>query len=263
MEKFKILDGEYKLSTIKLYANSEEVGTTYPELQKACKEFLKQLEGGEKTLVRHPDFAGYLEDLRKVYQTATAERAKVVSKHKEDLEFWKNSKRNEDLVKGKLVEVEETYKEEMKALQQKAAEDVEAIRNGLNARITEFYSADGKNIVDDDAKLLNSGLRLTEAEINAMIDKHTGNPVMLRLIAQYCSTNRIENQKAAVYGKRALSDGSYEREIFERAAIDVKRACGSDDAMARVYSPERGLFDKLLNESISDMNAAVIKPQND
>lgn len=263
MEKFKILGDEYPLSTIKLLANSEEVGTTYPELQKACKEFLKQHEGREKTGVKHPDFTGYLEDLRVVYQTATAERAKAVNKRKEDLAFWKNSKQNEDKVKGKLVEVEETYKEEMKALQQKAAEEVDAIRNGLNAHITTFYNASGERIVDDDAKLLNSGLRLTEAEINAMIDKHTGNPVMLRLVAQYCSTNRIPNQKAEVYGKRALSGGSYEREVFERAAIDVERACGSDDAMARVYSPERGLFDKLLNESISDMNAAIIKPQNE
>ncbi len=107
---------------------------------------------------------------------------------------------------------------------------------------------------------MNSGLKLTDSEIDRLVSQNTSNPTMLRLIADHCETNKLDNKAARIYGMMARSAGSHERKIFDQIAGLIDRATGYDEASAKAWGIEKGNFERVSNEVIESMRELSVKP---
>ena len=268
------IDGRsYPLKTVELYGREgSSVAVDAPELHKAAKAALEQiiaeaksLESGQPFKAKHSSFDAYLEDLRPIHQDAAEKRAILKTRYDTEVMLWTEHGRTaqsdleRERAKVHLEDAKKEYADGLKALQDETEAAVNAIRTALNGHLSDFYRADGKNINDDDLKLLKSGLRLTEGEINSLANKHSGNPAMLRLIGQYCDDNRIENTLAKTLSKRALSNGEHERSAFDHVAQKLRYVVGSDEMSARINSKH---FERILNEQITGLQNVMVKPSH-
>lgn len=151
-------------------------------------------------------------------------------------------------------------KEAVTDLQRRTKEDIAAIRKEFDEHIDDFYSVNGDRMDEGTIRLLNSGLKLTDREIDRLVSQNVGNPTMLRLISDHCEKNKLNNKAARIYGSRAKAAGSHEIRIFNQVVDMVEKATSSNDLTADVWSVNKGHFERLSNEAIGNMAEMVVKP---
>ena len=277
---YKTSVGELPYRTLELYATGAGIAETHPEISEECKAIREQIRAeiaaenkriAEMNVPKHKEFTGYLEDLGTLYNDATSERKQMVTEHKNAMERLNQAveaaaNSGEDsagFLKAKAdraAEIER-YNAATDAFHEKVSLQIDTVRQALKARVSEFYDVDAEKLDDNVIKLLNSGLRLTEHELNDLFNKFADNTTMLRMIADYCQEHDIDKQDAAVYGHRAKSNGKHEFELFEGIVKSLELATGyGSDVSERVWSPENGHFENLLNNSINELKQTLVKP---
>lgn len=264
--------GTMPFSTIALYATSDSVAGAHPELHRKCLEIYKQIRTelqtqGKGKAYRHGSFTGYIEDLRKLYASAAAERDELKQKHQKDDEFYKQIERSGDTelkrVKAKAdrLAAEESYKEQLADLQKRTKGNINQIRQLFAEHVSGFYDPTGSRLDADTIALLQSGLQLKASELAALVEKHKNNTTMLRLLGDYAKEHKVESPEVRVLYTRAVSGGSHELGAFDTVADMVMKAVSSDEVTAKVWRSESGLFDRLSNDVVQGLTNAVVKPE--
>lgn len=277
---YKTSVGELPYRTLELYATGAGIAETSPEISEECKAIREQIRAEiaaenkqvtEMTATKHKEFTGYLEDLGTLYNDATSERKQMVAEHENAIERLNQAveaaaNSGEDsagFLKAKADRAAEfeRYKAATDAFHEKVTLQIDTVRQALEARVSEFYEVDAEKFDDNVIKLLNSGLKLTEHELNGLFNKFADNTTMLRMIADYCEAHDIDKQDAAVYGGRAKSNGSHELALFDDVAERLKYAVGfAGEVSEKVWSPENGHFDNVLTNSINELKNTLVKP---
>ena len=226
-------DGNRTLWNIEQMAQMSDYKKHYPEFARECKKIVEQAAReikqhyaattGRKEfkVMKHDNFEGYLKDLQEIHKSASGERME---------------------------------------LQKRTKEDIAAIRGEFEEHIEDFFSANGDRMDDGTIRLLNSGLKLNNNEIDRLVSQNVNNPTMLRLISDHCEKNKIDNQAARIYGTRAKAAGSHETNIFNQVADMIEKATSKDDLSADVWGINKGHFERLSNEAIGNMSAMAVKP---
>lgn len=100
-----------------------------------------------------------------------------------------------------------------------------AVREQKNAYMKEvsaYYTPDGSKLDLNDMNLIKSGLPMTVDEVCGMIEKHSDNPTMLRVVEKFAAEQKmmdkirnynVSHAKALIRAKNA---GKTEEKIFER-----------------------------------------------
>ena len=272
--------GQLKYKTLELYATGAGVAQESPEISEECMAILEQIKAEvsginkqetKAAANKHKEFTGYLEDLRALYKNVTDERQRMNAEHEKAVSRLdqaaeiaaKDGENGASVLRAKAERAEENerYQAETEAFHERVNLEIDAIRTALKARINEFYGIDGGKIDDNVTKLLNSGIKLTESEIDGLFDRFTDNTTMLRLLSDYCAAHNINKKDVAVLGGRALSNGSHELEVFENIANFLTLAAGyGSEVSEKVWSPENGHFERMLNRSIQELTDVIVKP---
>ncbi|MCH5343351.1 MAG: hypothetical protein J1E64_04865 [Acetatifactor sp.] len=217
--------------------------------------------------MKHDNFEGYLKDLQEIHKSASGERMELQQKFNKAKEQWNEVQKDATLSEyGKTarkmawLEAEKEYKEAVAELQKRTKEDIAAIRGEFEEHIEDFFSANGDRMDDGNIRLLNSGLKLNNNEVDRLVSQNVNNPTMLRLISDYCEKNKIDNAAARIYGTRAKAAGSQETNIFNQVADMIEKATSADDLSADVWGINKGHFERLSNEAIGNMSAMAVKP---
>lgn len=159
-----------------------------------------------------------------------------------------------------FLDAQEEYRNNIKELQRRTQEEIQAVQAEYERHLNDFYAANGNRIDDSAVRLLKSGIRLTDAEIDSMVNQNKGNPTMLRLISDHCDANKITSQSASIYGTLARKNGAEEREAFRTIAGMVEKAVSEDETTSGVWGAEHLHFERLSSQQIESMNAYSIQP---
>ncbi len=277
-KKYRIGKEEYALRTIEIMAASKDYDV-YPYLKAQAQGVVEQIQGeireyyaakdGRKEYVtmKHNTFSEYVKDLQEIHSRVTPERRELKEKMDMARKRWEENQREfkgdeHFLAREKVVylDAQEAYKNNIKELQKRTAEEIQAVQAEYERHVTEFYTVNGNRIDEPTVKLLKSGIRLTDTEIDNMINQNKSNPTMLRLISDHCDANKINSQSAMIYGSLARKNGMEEREAFKAIADMVEKAVSEDETTSKVWGAEHSHFERLSNQQIDGMNAYAIQP---
>ncbi len=272
-------DAERSIENIEFLARNKDYQAEYPQLVAECK---KILEGQAKEIreyygrrdgrkeyqvMRHDDFGGYIKDLQAAHKEAAGARAKMKEAHDKAAEKWKEAQKDRRLseyakteAKMRWLEADRDYKAALSDLQSRTNEAVKKVRAELVAHIDDFYSPNGNRIDEGTVKLLNSGLRLSEKEIERLVSQNVNNPTMLRLIDDHCTKNKIDSRAARVYGVYARSAGRQELDAFDQVCGLLQRAVDSNDVEAAAWGTGNDNFSRFSESAIQNLLNAEIKP---
>lgn len=271
--------GERTLYQIEFFSRCKDYQRDYPEFVEACKkicetaakeilQYYAAKDGREEfKIMKHENFSGYLKDLQEIYARSAPERAQLKDELEKARKKWvedeaENRHDEYSLAKAKMdwMDAQKEYKEKCQELQERTIDQIKAVENEFKDHIDDFYSANGCRLDDATVRLLNSGIALTENEINNMVMKNTGNVTMLRLISDHCQKNNIANKMARTYGVVAMRNGRDEMKAFSGVADMIKKSVGENEIDADVWSSARGHFDRLSNEQIAALDNLTVKP---
>lgn len=280
-KKYRIDKEEYALRTIEIMANSKDYDA-YPylkaqaqgvvgQVQEEIREYYAAKDGRkEYVAMKHNTFSEYIKDLQEIHAKSAPERRALKEKMDMAKKRWEENQREfkgdeHFLAREKVVylDAQEAYKNNIRELQKRTQEEIQAVQVEYERHLNDFYTANGNRIDESTVKLLKSGIRLTDAEIDNMVNQNKSNPTMLRLISDHCDTNEISNQSARIYGALARKNGTEEREAFKTIAGMVEKAVSEDETTSEVWGAEHSHFERLSNQQIESMNAYSIQPAVD
>ena len=272
-------EGKRSLWNIEQMSKMSDYKKHYPEFSKACQKIVEQAareirnfyagRDGRKEFktMKHDDFTGYIKDLQEIHKKAAAERQCIQSEYDKAAEAWREVQKDATLSdygktagKMKWLEAEQSYKDSIAALKNATNEEITNIRREFDEHIEDFYSANGDRLDDGTVRLLNSGIKLSDKEIDRLVNQNKSNPTMLRLVDDYCQSKGIENKQARIYGYTARTAGSHENRIFDQVVDMVSKVLTTEDAIAKVWSKENSHFERLSNDAIQSMAALEVKP---
>lgn len=277
-KKYRIGREEYALRTIEIVAASKDYDA-YPYLKAQAQGVVEQVQeeireyyaarDGRKEYVtmKHDTFSEYIKDLQEIHAKSAPERRELKEKMDMAKKRWEENQRefkNDEhfLAREKVVflDAQEAYRNNIKELQRKTQEEIQAVQAEYERHLNDFYTANGNRIDESTVKLLKSGIRLTDAEIDSMVNQNKSNPTMLRLISDHCDANKITSQSASIYGALARKNGAEEREAFRTIAGMVEKAVSEDETTSSVWGAEHSHFERLSSQQIESMNAYSIQP---
>lgn len=277
-KKYRIGKEEYALGTIEIVAASKDYDA-YPYLKAQAQGVVEQVQeelreyyaakDGRKEYVtmKHDTFSEYIKDLQEIHAKSAPERRELKEKMDMAKKRWEENQRefkNDEhfLAREKVVflDAQEAYRNNIKELQRRTQEEIQAVQAEYERHLNDFYTANGNRIDESTVKLLKSGIRLTDAEIDSMVNQNKSNPTMLRLISDHCDANKITSQSASIYGALARKNGAEEREAFRTIAGMVEKAVSEDETTSSVWGAEHSHFERLSSQQIESMNAYSIQP---
>lgn len=278
--KYTLCGQERSLDAVEFYAGSADYEKESPELvaeakkiteqiQKEIKEYYAAKDGREEYVaMKHDTFDGYLKDLQEIHNKVAPERMHLKEKMDQAKKRWEESQREfkgdeHFLAREKVVflDAQEEYKNGIRALQQRTQEEIRAVQAEYDKHVTDFYAANGNRLDDAAVRLLNSGIKLTDAEIDGMVEQNRSNPTMLRLICDHCDKQGIENKSARVLGSLARKGGADERDAFKAVADMVEKAVSEDETTSSIWAKEDSHFKRLSDQQIGAMGQFWVRPE--
>lgn len=267
------------LQTVEIIASSKDYDQ-FPELkakaqrvveqvQKEIKEYYAAKDGREEYIVmKHDTFDGYLRDLQDIHAKAAPERLQLKEKMDRAQKRWEENQRefkdDEHYLareKVRYLDAQEEYKGGIRVLQQRTKEEIRAVQDEYEKHVSDFYAANGNRLDDAAVRLLNSGIKLTDAEIDGMVGKNMSNPTMLRLISDHCERQGIENKSARIFGSFARKSGADEREAFKEVADMVEKAVSENETTSGIWAKADSHFKRMSDQQIGAMGQLPVRPE--
>lgn len=217
--------------------------------------------------MKHDTFEEYLRDLQEIHAKVAPERRELKQKWDEAQKRWQEDqgeyKGDEHYLareKVRYLDAREEYKRNVMELQRQTKEEIQAVQAEYEKHVTDFYSANGNRLDDATVRLLNSGIKLTDAEIDGMVSQNTDNPTMLRLISDHCDKQGIGTDSVRIYGGLARKGGADEREAFKAVAGMVQNAVSTEEITADIWSKADSHFQRLSDQQIRAMRRFFVRP---
>lgn len=279
-KKYKVGGREVSTAGIEIMSVSKEYSEGLPEdaaearqiaeqIRKEIREYYAAKDGRkEYVTMKHDTFDGYLKDLQEIHARVSPERIQLKEKWDAAQKRWRDDQRefkgDEHYLareKVRYLDAQEAYKNGIRELQQRTQEEIQAIQAEYEKHVADFYTANGSRLDDSAVRLLNSGIKLTDTEIDSMVNQNKSNPTMLRLISDHCERQGIENKAARVYGNLARKGGTEEKEAFLTVADMVNKAVSENEITSSVWSKQNSHFKLLSDEQIGTMDSFLVKPE--
>lgn len=278
--KYTLCGQERSLDAIEFYAGSADYAKKSPEMvaeakkiaeriQKEIKQYYAAKDGRkEYVAMKHDTFDEYIKDLQEIHAKVAPKRIELKQKWDEAQKRWQEDQREYKgdeyyLTRGKAryLDARKEYKDRVQDLQHWTQEEIQAVQAEYERHVTDFYAANGNRLDDAAVRLLNSGIKLTDAEIDSMVSQNTGNPTMLRLISDHCDKQGIGNDSVRIYGSLARKSGADEREAFKAVAGMVQNAVSTEEITADIWSKPDSHFQRLSDQQIGAMGKFWVRPK--
>ncbi|MDO4333067.1 MAG: hypothetical protein Q4C58_10340 [Eubacteriales bacterium] len=164
----------------------------------------------------------YIEATKKVINAAYVEIEAALMKYSEAQEKLKNQadKYSEDGYREQYQAIVSKFDTDSQAAVSKCRAAIQEQKSAYMKVVSAYYTPDGGRIDLNDMNLIKSGLPMTVDEVCGMIEKHSDNPTMLRIIEKYAAENKMMdkiNEKSISYTRmlvRAKDGGKREERIF-------------------------------------------------
>ena len=262
---------------VEIAADSKDYAK-YPEWQKKCREIVEQVKAEikkyysakdgrkEYKTMKHQDFTGYVEDLRKI-QADMGDKAQrlleTVEKAREDWKRVANDKNASEVSrtswKAAYLQAEEKYKSAIADLHSEMKEALDKVQTQFQEHLDDFYRPNGSRIDETTMKLLNAFFPFDKAEFDYLISGYTDNPTMIRLLDQYAENNGLRSEMVTLLGYYAKQRGKKEMEFFKELR-DFAMLAIRDKGVVPSYQPA---FEQAADKAVAGILALPVKPNRE
>lgn len=262
------------LETVEIAADSKDYAK-YPEWQKKCREIVEQVKAEikkyysakdgrkEYKTMRHQDFTGYVDDLRKIQEDMGNKAQSLRGTVEKARETWKrvtNDKSISELGraewKATYLRAEEDFKTAIADLHTKMNEALDKVQEQLQEHLDDFYGPNGSRIDDTTMKLLNAEFPFNEAEFDRLAGGYTDNPTMLRLLDQYAGAHELRSQVVVTLSYYAKQRGRKEMDYF-KGLRELALMAIRDKGVIPAYQAR---FDDMVEKTIASLKALPVRP---
>lgn len=144
------------------------------------------------------DLLTLMNELVKASATAFANLKEEQEQHEKALEEHREHSKKWTAVamRKEAEQIRIEHNTNIGAIKNTVFERIESIRKEYEKIVKEEYMPQGSALDTDAVALLQSGIVLTEAEVELLVDKHIDNSTMLRVIEKYVNDNKISVSSA-------------------------------------------------------------------
>ncbi|OUQ14918.1 hypothetical protein [Lachnoclostridium sp. An138] len=262
------------LETVEIAADSKDYAK-YPEWQKKCREIVEQVKAEikkyysakdgrkEYKTMRHQDFTGYVDDLRKIQEDMGNKAQSLCGTVEKARETWKrvtNDKSISELGraewKATYLRAEEDFKTAIADLHTEMNEALDKVQEQLQEHLDDFYGPNGSRIDDTTMKLLNAEFPFNEAEFDRLAGRYTDNPTMLRILDQYARAHELSSRMVVTLSYYAKQRGQKEMDYF-KGLRELALMAIRDKGVIPSYQAR---FDEMVEKTIASLKAIPVRP---
>ena len=262
------------LETVEIAADSKDYAK-YPEWQKKCREIVEQVKAEikkyysakdgrkEYKTMRHQDFTGYVDDLRKIQEDMGNKAQSLRGTVEKARETWKrvtNDKSISELGraewKATYLRAEEDFKTAIADLHTEMNEALDKVQEQLQEHLDDFYGPNGSRIDDTTMKLLNAEFPFNEAEFDRLAGGYTDNPTMLRILDQYARAHELSSRMVVTLSYYAKQRGQKEMDYF-KGLRELALMAIRDKGVIPSYQAR---FDEMVEKTIASLKAIPVRP---
>ena len=260
--------------TVEIAADSKDYAK-YPEWQKKCREIVEQVKAEikkyysakdgrkEYKTMRHQDFTGYVDDLRKIQEDMGNKAQSLRGTVEKARETWKrvtNDKSISELGraewKATYLRAEEDFKTAIADLHTEMNEALDKVQEQLQEHLDDFYGPNGSRIDDTTMKLLNAEFPFNEAEFDRLAGRYTDNPTMLRILDQYARAHELSSRMVVTLSYYAKQRGQKEMDYF-KGLRELALMAIRDKGVIPSYQAR---FDEMVEKTIASLKAIPVRP---
>lgn len=205
-----------------------------------------------------------IEGTKQHFVTAFIDTDNAVKQHNENVERFKTQETEltQEAFSEKCNKEQKEFSARIAEIRTKLDEAISDIKASFMDIVATFYMPSGTSINEDDVKLLNSGINLTEDEFKKLIEKNSENVTMIRIIGQnVAEKNVVLPTKYSAAFIRAAKNGEVEEHIFDRftnnAGYSIVMA-ESGNAGTSAYRLSQDKLEAYIEEAIIDLKKTKV-----
>lgn len=263
----------YDLAGVERWATDPDRAAEFPEKAAEAKQIMEriiaEITGKDMKTMKTPRTAAdFIDALNEIYTATRAvytemnnklvkARAKMENGEKDTRDSSKDHRLAEAqylVAKGEFQLAEDEARRGYYDMIASYDKQVKELREQFASHLEEHYSASPDRLDTSTMQLLGSGI-CTPVELARLVDRHQGNPTMLRIVGEYARKLREDNRRSMSHENQVIctnvanagysaKDGSRELAIFDSAASATKYGLGKDyDHATRMHGHMGGWFD--------------------
>lgn len=223
----------------------------------------KQLENLKKeyagqVVLKHDTLNGFFKDLENLHTKIGCKRLELLSENEEKTE--KQRKFEKDFPeaeypdvyyrgKANFEEYKKQYTTALQELETDARQGIKDIQDRLQKYLDACYQLDGAKIDENTTRLLNSGVKLSVAEVERLLNTHNQNATMTRILCDYADSKGLESETIGTHKRQLSKAGGKELEQFNLVSEYVTRMFSNDTKWAKIHCDPKHI-ERVINETI-------------
>lgn len=198
---------------------NEEAKAIVDKVNNEVDEMLKKMDSGNYLF---KTFNEYILEMARLTEEASKQREEVEAKHDKAEKAWKEAKSAVNVSdswtsarKTEYLLANEEYDKSCKEIYNDLKQKLTALKSEFHICLKGFYTITPERIDNNVLALLDSGIDVSEEEIDSLLFKYRFNTTMIRIVANYAI--KIKRDKLlTTYRLGATSNGTAEMKAFER-----------------------------------------------
>lgn len=241
---------------------NEEAKAIVDKVNNEVDEMLKKMDEGNYLFNTLDE---YILEMAKLTEEASGQREEVEAKHDKAEKVWKEARGavnvSDSWVSARKTEyllANEEYNDSCITIYNDLKQKLTALKSEFHIHLKGFYEVTPDRIDNNTIALLNSGIDVSEEEIDSLLFKYRFNTTMIRIVANYAIKNKKETKLLTAYRLGAKGNGITEMKAFERFESFCMDALSTNNTVRRANAK---YLDKLGAEALESLDEIAIKPQ--
>ena len=241
---------------------NEEAKAIVDKVNNEVDEMLKKMDSGNYLF---KTFNEYILEMARLTEEASKQREEVEAKHDKAKEAWIKARRAINVSdswtsarKTEYLLANEEYDKSCIGIYNDLKQKLTALKSEFHICLKGFYTITPERIDNNVLALLDSGINISEEEIDGLLFKYRFNTTMIRIICDYARKHSVETNLLPTYSKAVDGCGKLEMKAFERFEGFCANAVATDNAVRRANT---GCLDRLGAEALESLDEIAIKPQ--
>lgn len=241
---------------------NEEAKAIVDKVNNEVDEILKKMDSGNylfKTINE------YIFEMARLTEEASKQRDEVEAKHDKAKKTWDKASSASNVSgswvtarKAEYLLANEEYDNSCNEIYNDLKQKLAILKSEFRIYLKGFYEVTPDRIDNNTIALLNSGIDISEEEIDSLLFKYRFNTTMIRIVVNYAIENKKETKLLTTYRLGATSNGTSEMKAFERFEHFCMNAVATNNAVRRANA---GCLDRLGAEALESLDEIAIKPQ--
>lgn len=241
---------------------NEEAKAIVDKVNSEVDEMLKKMDNGDYLF---KTFNEYILEMARLTEEASKQRDEVEAKHDKAEKAWKEARSAINVSdswtsarKTEYLLANEEYDKSCIGIYNDLKQKLTALKSEFHIHLKGFYAVTPDRIDNNTIALLNSGIDVSEEEIDRLLFKYRFNTTMIRMISSYAKKNKKGTNLLTAYTLTVKSGGKAEMNAFNRFMGFCTDSVSTNNAVRRANA---SCLDRLGAEALESLDEIVLRPQ--